>query len=62
MQKFKAMLKPSVEEMLRDQLVVGRGWRYFTAVIDISMVTHDPPKTLPATRPLQKGRIIVGPG
>jgi hypothetical protein len=59
-QKFKGMLKPSAEEMLRDQVFLGRGWRYFTAVIDISMVDHAP-ATLPATRPLQRGRITVGP-
>jgi len=61
-QKFKQSLKPGIEDLLRDQLVLGRGWRYYTAVIDISMTTHAPPTTLPATRPLQKGRIIVGPG
>jgi hypothetical protein len=60
-QKFKGLLKPSVEEMLRDQTVLGRGWRYFTAVIDLSMTDHPVAATLPATRPLQRGRIIVGP-
>jgi hypothetical protein len=60
-QKFKGILKPSIEEMLRDQLVLGRGWRYFTAVVDVSMVDHTESTTRPATRPLQRGRIIVGP-
>ena len=42
---FEAMLKPSVDEMLKDQLILGRGWRYFTAVVDVDLM----PK--PVTRP-----------
>ena len=50
---FEGMVKPDVEEMLKDQLLLGRGWRYFTAVIDINVVPHPPPKatTKPATKP-----------
>jgi pimeloyl-ACP methyl ester carboxylesterase len=33
--RFEGAAKPSIEEMLKDQLVVGRGWRYFSAHIDI---------------------------
>ena len=33
--RFEAFIKPSLEEMLKDQLFLGRGWRYFTGVIDI---------------------------
>jgi len=33
--RFEGYLKPSVTEMLNDQLFLGRGWRYFTAVVDI---------------------------
>jgi len=61
--KFKAIVPSTVEEMLKDQLFLGRGWRYYTGAIDIGLVDH--PATAPATRattrPLHKGRIIVGP-
>jgi len=58
--KFKGMLKASVVEMLKDQVFLGRGWRYYTGVIDIDLVDH--PSTKPATRPTTgKGRIIIGP-
>jgi hypothetical protein len=48
--RYEAILKPSLEEMLKDQLFVGRGWRYYTAVIDIDFGT-DRPTTGSATRP-----------
>ena len=63
-ERFKGVLKPSVDEMLRDQINLGRGWRYYTAAIDLTTVESGPsslPATRPATRPLQRGRIIVGP-
>jgi hypothetical protein len=41
-------VKPSIEVMLNDQLFLGRGWRYFTAFIDIDLV--DPATSQPATR------------
>lgn len=61
--KFKQVVKQSIDDMLKDQVFLGRGWRYYTGVIDIEMVDHPTanPATRPATRPLQKGRIIVGP-
>ena len=31
--RFEGYLKPSVSEMLSDQLFLGRGWRYFTGVV-----------------------------
>jgi hypothetical protein len=43
--------------MLKDQLFLGRGWRYYTAVIDVDLAP--PPTTQPTTRP--SGRIIVKP-
>jgi hypothetical protein len=62
-EKFKGIVKPSVDVMLKDQFVLGRGWRYFTGAIDIDMVP--PPVTQPATRPATthagKGKITVGP-
>ena len=63
-QRFKGLLKPNLEEMLRDQLFLKRGWRYFTAAIDVEMVTHAPatrPATRPTTAPVHTGRIIVDP-
>jgi len=45
--RFEGMLTPGVEEMLKDQLFLGRGWRYFTAVKDIELME---PITRPATR------------
>jgi hypothetical protein len=61
--KFKGIVKPSVSKMLSDQLFLGRGWRYFTGVIDVAMVDHPAtqPSTQPTTRGSHKGRILVGP-
>lgn len=58
--KFQGLVKPSIDEMLKDQLFLGRGWRYFTGVIDLELVNR--PTPAPTTRPTtRKGRIIVGP-
>jgi hypothetical protein len=61
--RFEAKLTPDVEPMLKDQLFLGRGWRYYTAVIDIDLAP--PPATQPTTGPAatrpSRGRIIVGP-
>jgi predicted esterase len=35
--RFEKILTPSIEEMLKDQLFLGRGWRYYTAVIDVDL-------------------------
>ena len=63
--RFKGIVKPSIVEMLKNQLLMGRGWRYYCGQIDIDLA---PPSTqpttqsstLPSTQP-HKGRIIVGP-
>ena len=52
--RFEKKLTPDVEPMLKDQLFLGRGWRYYTAVIDIDLA---PPATRPTTKP--SGKIIV---
>jgi hypothetical protein len=59
--RFEGKVQPSVEEMLKDQLFLGRGWRYFTAFIDIdfSNLGTTKPATQPTTRP--KGIIEVFP-
>jgi pimeloyl-ACP methyl ester carboxylesterase len=47
---FQGTLTPSVEVMLKDQLLLGRGWRFFTATIDLES-GGSKPTTKPATRP-----------
>jgi hypothetical protein len=49
-QRFEGVLKPSLEEMLKDQLFFGRGFRYYTAVIDIDFGAENP-TTRSTTRP-----------
>jgi hypothetical protein len=46
--RFEGFTKPSVTDMLNDQLFLGRGWRYFTAVIDIDF---GEPATSASTKP-----------
>jgi len=59
--KFSGMVQPSVEEMLADQLFLGRGWRYYTGVIDIDFGTAQP-ETRPTTQPTtRKGTIEYTP-
>lgn len=48
--KFEGILQPSVTEMLNDQLFLGRGWRYFGAVVDIDLA-GPPATTRPTTTP-----------
>ena len=49
--RFEGGVQVNLDEMLKDQLVLGRGWRYFTAVVDIDLA---PPAsaTQPTTRAL----------
>ncbi len=68
--KFEAIVKQSAEEMLKDQLLLGRGWRYFSAFIDVDVVppatrptsgpATGPATTGPTSRP-HRGKITVGP-
>jgi hypothetical protein len=46
--KFEGFVKPDIGEMLKDQLFLGRGWRYFTGVIDIDLTAGG--ATNPTTR------------
>ncbi|CAN5428277.1 hypothetical protein BH09PLA1_BH09PLA1_37240 [soil metagenome] len=46
---FEAIVQPSADEMLKDQLFVGRGWRYFTGIVDVELGPK--PATTPTTRP-----------
>jgi hypothetical protein len=47
--RFEGMVTPSIDEMLKDQIFLGRGWRYFTAVLDIDLAPRS--TTGPASRP-----------
>ena len=49
MSRFNAIVPQSMDEMLKDQLFLGRGWRYYTAVIDLDL--GESPTTAPSTRP-----------
>ena len=46
--RYTGTLKPNLDEMLKDQQFLGRGWRYYTAVIDVDF---GEPTTKPATKP-----------
>ncbi|HWE04908.1 MAG TPA: hypothetical protein VG326_21050 [Tepidisphaeraceae bacterium] len=58
----------NIEQMMNDQIFLGRGWRYYSAVLDIDLT--DPsaatrpstnPSTRATTRPSRTGKIIIGP-
>jgi pimeloyl-ACP methyl ester carboxylesterase len=42
-----AVVKQSVDELMKDQAFLGRGWRYYTAVVDVELTARPP---APATR------------
>jgi hypothetical protein len=63
---YEGPIQADVETMLKDQLFMGRGWRYYTAGFDIDVVAHPKPATRPATKPVlpatkPSGKIILGP-
>jgi hypothetical protein len=47
--RFEGYVKPDLRVMLNDQLFLGRGWRYFTGVIEMDLAP--PAATRAATRP-----------
>jgi hypothetical protein len=47
--RFDGMVRPDVGVMLADQLFLGRGWRYFTAQIELDLAGTAAPQ--PATHP-----------
>jgi hypothetical protein len=53
-QRFSDIVKQSTDEMLKDQMFLGRGWRYFTAVIDLDLTE---PTSRPSTRPVSHAPI-----
>jgi hypothetical protein len=57
--RFDDLAKPSIDQMMRDQLFLGRGWRYYTAVIDLDFGPTG--STAPATRPAPATRAGTAP-
>ncbi len=55
--RFQGMVKPNIDEMLKDQVFLGRGWRYYTGLIDIDFGGTMPSAPAPTSRP--KGKIEV---
>ena len=53
-EKFRGLLKPNLDEMLKDQLFLGRGWRYYTAFIDMDFGEPVKASTKPSTRSTTK--------
>jgi hypothetical protein len=56
---FDQIVPTSIDEMLKDQTFLGRGWRYFTAIIDLDL-TEAPANSqasTPATEPVPTGKI-----
>jgi len=45
------MVTQSLDDMLKDQIFLGRGVRYFTAALDIDLAPPTPASTSPSTRP-----------
>jgi hypothetical protein len=61
--RFEGMLKPSMDEVLKDQIFLGRGWRYFTAVLDIDMAPNaasPPAASRPTTAALAATTVPAG--
>lgn len=52
--RFEGMVKPSIDEMLKDQVFLGRGWRYFTGIVDIDF------GDAAGARPATTGRSTTG--
>jgi hypothetical protein len=52
--RFSDMVKQSTDEMLKDQIFLGRGWRYFTAIIDLDLTE---PTSRPTSRPANRAPI-----
>ena len=52
--RFSELVKQSTDEMLKDQIFLGRGWRYFTGIIDLDLTE---PTSRPSTRPTTRAAI-----
>ncbi|CAN5380124.1 hypothetical protein BH10PLA1_BH10PLA1_22480 [soil metagenome] len=47
--RFEGFLKPNIGEMLKDQIFLGRGWRYFTSYVEVDF--GGPPSIKPTSKP-----------
>ena len=59
--RFEGLVKPNVAEMLNDQLFLGRGWRYYTGVVDLDLTQSNAatqPTTAPLTRPAPQPKAV----
>ena len=56
--RFEGKAQPSLEEMLKDQQYLGRGWRYFTALVDVDFSGLGG-ATRPTTRPAVKSSGVI---
>ncbi|HUB24910.1 MAG TPA: hypothetical protein VL992_05730 [Tepidisphaeraceae bacterium] len=62
--RFSGLLTPDLDGMLKDQLFLGRGWRYFTVSVDLDLTSSPPPQANasstagPTTQP-HHGRIVI---
>jgi hypothetical protein len=54
--RFESFVKPSIEEMLKDQLFLGRGWRYYTGIIDIDFGAPRAGRATTSGSPVNRGR------
>jgi len=52
--RFSDLVKQSTDEMLKDQIFLGRGWRYFTGIIDLDLTE---PTSRPSSRPTTRAPI-----
>ena len=61
--RYEGAIRTSLDEMLKDQTFLGRGWRYYPAFIDIDLTAAPPtsrPATTQTTQPAtRKGRIEI---
>jgi pimeloyl-ACP methyl ester carboxylesterase len=48
--RFEGMVEPSIDEMLKDQVFVGRGIRYFGGIVELDLGGRNASATRPATR------------
>lgn len=49
--RFEGLVTPNLDSMLKDQIFLGRGLRYFTATLDIDLAPPISATTKPSTRP-----------
>jgi len=59
-ERFEGIIPTSIDEMLKDENFMGRGMRYYTAVLDLDLTAvEDEATTEPSTKPVKHGSIEV---